>query len=180
MNRAFTTREKVLLVILAVLLIGIGYFKLILEPINSSIETYQSNTAAEQDEILLNTVTLTQMKMMQTELDEIHASGDAKPLPSYDNSDKLLVELNQILDKSDDYSLNFSGTSVLDGGYIVRRPLSLTFTTKTYDEARTILTELHDSDNINQISDLSISFTDNNDTSRVEVSLSIAYYELEG
>ena len=101
MNRAFTTREKILLVILAVLLIGIGYFKLILEPINSSIETYQSNTAAEQDEILLNTVTLAQMKMMQTELDEIHASGNAKPLPSYDNSDKLLVELNQILDKSD-------------------------------------------------------------------------------
>ena len=27
MNRAFTTREKVLLVILAVLIIGIGYFK---------------------------------------------------------------------------------------------------------------------------------------------------------
>ena len=33
MNRAFTTREKVLLVILAVLIIGIGYFKLLLEPI---------------------------------------------------------------------------------------------------------------------------------------------------
>ena len=40
MNRAFSTREKVLLVILALLLIGVGYFKLLLEPINESIDNY--------------------------------------------------------------------------------------------------------------------------------------------
>ena len=177
MNRAFTTREKILLVILAVLLIGIGYFKLILEPINSSIETDQSNTAAEQDEILLNTVTLTQMKMMQTELDEIHASGDAKPLPSYDNSDKLLVELNQILDKSDDYSLNFADTSVLDGGYIVRRPVNLTFRTKTYDEARTIIDALHDSANVNVITDISMQFDIRDSSESVQVTAIIQFFE---
>lgn len=178
MNRAFTSREKVLLVVLAVLLIGIGYFKLILEPINTNIETYQANTNAEQDEIIVNTATLTKMRNMQQELEEIHASGDAKPMPAYDNSDCLLVELNRILSEADDYSLNFGGTSVLDGDYIVRRPLSLTFTASSYEQARSILTALHDSDNINQITDLSVRFTGGSDE-RVDVSLSIAYYELK-
>ena len=46
MKRAFTTREKVMLLVLTVLLIVIAYFKLILEPINNSIDEYQSETAA--------------------------------------------------------------------------------------------------------------------------------------
>lgn len=65
MKRAFTTREKVMLLVLTVLLIVIAYFKLILEPINNSIDEYQSETAAEQDEILQNTELLTRMNQMQ-------------------------------------------------------------------------------------------------------------------
>ena len=42
MKRAFTTREKVMLLVLTVLLIVIAYFKLILEPINNSIDEYPS------------------------------------------------------------------------------------------------------------------------------------------
>ena len=175
MNRAFTTRENVLLIILAILLIGIGYWKFVLEPINDSIAVYQENTTAEQDEIMIDTVTLSKMKEMERELEEIYASGEAKPLPVYDNSDELLVELNRIMSNSDDYSLNFGSATVLDGGYIVRRPLSLTFTAGSYEQARSILTELHDSDDINQISDLTVKFSDRT----VDVSLSIAYYELK-
>lgn len=178
MNRAFTTRENVLLVILAVLLIAIGYWKFVLEPINESIAVYQTNMATEQDEIIIDSVTLTKMQEMQRELEEIYASGEAKPLPLYDNSDALLVELNRIMSKSNSYSLHFNETAVLDGGYIVRRPLSVTFTAGSYEQARSILTELHDSDDINQISDLSIQFSDRAGRA-LDVSLSIAYYELQ-
>lgn len=44
MNREFTKREKVLLLIFAVLLIAVGYYKLLLEPINNQIESYRSLT----------------------------------------------------------------------------------------------------------------------------------------
>ena len=37
MNRPFTTREKVMLVILSLLIIGICYYKFLLEPINDQI-----------------------------------------------------------------------------------------------------------------------------------------------
>lgn len=192
MNRAFTTREKVLLVILAVLIIGIGYFKLLLEPINTSIENYRNMTASEQDEILVNTALLQKKKQMETELEELFASGDPTPIPVYDNSGNLLVELHRILDKSLDYSLNFSGTSPMDVEYLVRRPVSLTFQTPTYAQARAIINELHDSDNVNCISDLSMQINNGNldytneiirwdedDDSDyyITVSLVITYYE---
>lgn len=48
MNREFTKREKVLLLIFAVLLIAVGYYKLLLEPINNQIESYRSLTQEEQ------------------------------------------------------------------------------------------------------------------------------------
>ena len=192
MNRAFTTREKVLLVILAVLIIGIGYFKLLLEPINTSIENYRNMTASEQDEILVNTALLQKKKQMETELEELFASGDPTPIPVYDNSGNLLVELHRILDKSLDYSLNFSGVSTMVVVYLVRRPVSLTFQAPTYAQARAIIDELHDSDNVNCISDLSMQINNGNldytneiihwdedDDSDyyITVSLVITYYE---
>ena len=176
MKRAFTTREKVMLLVLAILLICIGYYKFVLEPINESIAQYQLDTETEQTEILQNTAQLQKLNDMQTELDEIKASGDAKPLPTYNNTNAMLTELNALLDKSDHYSLNFGTVAPLEETtYIMRRPVELTFNTGSYETAREILDELHDSDNINQISDLSMEIDDDGD---VRVSLSISYFEL--
>ena len=176
MRRAFTTREKVLLVVLAVLIIGICYYKFLLQPINNDIEMYQLNTVTEQDMILQKMADRFKMREMEKELDEIHATGDVKPLPAYDNAEKMLVDLNTILAKSDSYSLNFGSVEALEESpYIIYRPLSLSFSCSTYEQARGIIDELHDSDDINQISDLSISFNDN---AKVDVLMTISFFEL--
>lgn len=175
MKRAFTTREKVLLVILAVLLILVAYFKLLLEPINANVEELQEKTASEQDLILENTARLAKMNAMEKALQAIYDAGDARPLPDYDNAEKLLVELNGILSTAQDYSLNFGSASPIEGDYIIRRPISMTFRTANYQGARAIINALHDSDNINQISDVSMNF----ETDGLEVSLTIAYFELD-
>lgn len=178
MNRAFTTREKVLLVILALLLIGVGYFKLLLEPVNESIDRYASQTAAEQDAMLQDTAQLARLRQMEQELAEIRETGDAVPLPAYDNADKLMVELSRILAASSDYALNFGSPYELDGGYIVCRPLSLQFTAKDYAAARDLLTALHDSADVNQISDLSLTLPQDADKG-VQVSCSVTFFELK-
>ena len=149
-------------------------------------------TASEQDEILVNTALLQKKKQMETELEELFTSGDPTPIPVYDNSGNLLVELHRILDKTLDYSLNFSCTSPMDVEYLVRRPVSLTFQAPTYAQARAIINELHDSDNVNCISDLSMQINngnldytneiirwdlDDNSDHYVTVSLVITYYE---
>lgn len=178
MNRAFSTREKVLLVILALLLIGVGYFKLLLEPINESIDNYTQLASSEQDAMLQGTAQLVQLRQMEQELEVIHESGEAVPLPAYDNAEGLLVELNHILAASTEYTLNFGTVDMLDGGYIVRRPLSLQFSAKNYAAARGILAALHDSANVNQISDLSVSLPEDPDKG-VQVTCSVTFYELK-
>ena len=190
MNRAFTTREKVMLVILVVLIIGIGYFKLLLEPINAKIEDYQTMQATEQDEILVNATLVQQKRQMEKELEALFENGDPTPIPVYDNSANLLVELHQILDSSTEYTLNFSGTSPMDVEYLIRRPVSLTFRTASYGQARNIINKLHDSENTNAISDLAITFNGNSseilywnqleesdEDYPISVSMTITYYE---
>ena len=190
MNRAFTKREKVMLVILAVLIIGIGYFKFLLEPVNAGIENYRQMEAMEQDQILLNATLVQQKRQMEQELEALFESGDPSPIPTYDNSANLLVELHKILEGSAEYTLNFTGTNPMDVQYLIGRPVSLTFRTASYSAARRIIDKLHNSSNVNSISDLSIQFnsdhnqiiywnesTEDSDKYPIVVSLTITYYE---
>ena len=177
MRHVFTTREKVLLVILAVLVIAVGYWKLILTPINDSIADLNAQTASEQDAILTNSARLSRMRQMQQELETLLADPDAKPLPDYDNSERLLVELNTILSGTVDYTLSFGSTYLLeDGGSIICRPISLEYTCGSYTAARGVMDALHGSDYVNLISDVTLDLDAQHGT---KVNLTITYFELQ-
>lgn len=185
MNRPFTTREKVMLVILSLLIIGICYYKFLLEPINDQIEQYNQMAAGEQDIITQNMALIQKKKEMEQELEAIFAENpDPDPIPNYDNSGALMVEIHSILDGTVDYTLSFSDTSLLSGGYLLRRPLELEFSVDTYSQARSIINRLHDSKNINQISDLSITRVNretkqiDEDVDTIRVKMVITYFEL--
>ena len=70
MNRAFTQREKVLLLVLAVLIIVIGYVKLILQPINEEIESYEGLTMEEQTAFSANQIKAARMNLMEKEIEK--------------------------------------------------------------------------------------------------------------
>lgn len=185
MNRPFTTREKVMLVILSLMIIGICYYKFLLEPINDQIEQYNQMAAGEQDIITQNMALIQKKKEMEQELEAIFAENpDPDPIPNYDNSGVLMVEIHSILDGTVDYTLSFSDTSLLSGGYLLRRPLELEFSVTTYSQARAIINRLHDSKNINQISDLSITRVNretkqtDEDIDTIRVKMVITYFEL--
>lgn len=185
MNRPFTTREKVMLVILSLMIIGICYYKFLLEPINDQIEQYNQMAAGEQDIITQNMALIQKKKEMEQELEAIFAENpDSDPIPNYDNSGVLMVEIHSILEGTVDYTLSFSDTSLLSGGYLLRRPLELEFSVDTYSQARSIINRLHDSKNINQISDLSITRVNretkqtDEDIDTLRVKMVITYFEL--
>ena len=67
----------------------------------------------------------------------------------------LLRELRGLLAGTGEYSLDF-GDGTTQQGYIVLRPVSMTYRTSTYEQSRAIIDRLSASDNINRISDLSI------------------------
>ena len=132
MKHVFTNREKILLVILAVLLIAVGYWKLILTPINDSIDALRQQTASEQDALIQDSARAARLTQMKAELETLLSDPNAKPLPDFDNSEKLLVELNTILSGTD-YTLNFANPTPLEtGSAILARPISLTFEVSTY------------------------------------------------
>ena len=154
MNREFTQREKVLLLVLAVLIIVIGYVKLILQPINEEIESYESLTMEEQTTFSANQIKATRMNLMEKEIEKAKAKGVRREVPAYDNSSNLLPGLYQIMESSVDYSLDF-GELVYDGN-VIQRPVEMTFQTRTYKQARAIIDKLYKSGYAMQITDVNI------------------------
>ena len=75
MKRELTAREKGLLLFLAILVIALGYFKLIFEPIDQQVKDYRANT--EQEQTLLDTelVRLAQMNKMKETVERIRATA---------------------------------------------------------------------------------------------------------
>ena len=180
MNRSLSKRETVLLVIMILLIIGIGYYKFILEPINNSVDKLVMMTQDEQDQIMQNTALIQKKKAMEAELEELFAQGTPTAIPSFDNSGILMVELHSILDDSLDYTLSFGDTASLKCGYLLRRPIKMEFRTADYYDARRIINRIHDSNNISQISDLEISLVDRYDDEEgsVKVTMVVTYFEL--
>ena len=65
MNRELTKREKTLLLVLVVLVLVLGYCKLLLEPIDRQITSFRTNTDIEQAELDTDRVRLVQLEQMQ-------------------------------------------------------------------------------------------------------------------
>lgn len=175
MNRAFTQREKVLLLVLAVLIIVIGYVKLILQPINEEIESYESLTMEEQTAFSANQIKAARMNLMEKEIEKAKAKGVRREVPAYDNSSNLLPGLYQIMESSVDYSLDF-GELVYDGN-VVQRPVEMTFQARTYKQARAIIDKLYKSGYAMQITDVNIDTKKATDTQLVSTSMSVTYFE---
>lgn len=173
MSREFTKREKIMLVALALIIISLCYYKFVLEPINTQVEEYNSATAMETDELTTNSVLVGKIRDMQASIDEAKADGNYQPIPVYDNCNTLLAELYSILDTTNGYSLTFG--TVTEDGYVMLRPISMDFSTGTYEEARSVIDLLHDSPNSNQISDVNIARGD----SVYQTTLKLTYFEVQ-
>ncbi len=177
MNRELTKREKALLLVLVVLVLVLGYFKLVLQPINDQVSQYKAEAEAQQIQLEQDQIKVAQMNKMQQAIDQIKASGESRSIPQYDNSGKLMTELHQIMSATLDYSLDCSAGTTQDS-YIMLRPIVMTFRTSTYEQARQIIDQLCASENISQISDVNINVRSASSGSTVETTLAITYFEI--
>lgn len=175
MRYEFSKREKVMLVVLVLIIMALGYFKLILEPINEQIGKYETDKETEQVDIDQYVVKSAQKKKMSKEVEAIKESGEYIAIPAYDNSQKLLVELHHILASTTDYTLEFD--EMVTNDYILCRPAKLSFVTANYQQARDVINKLSNSEMFNVIDDVSIDFQ-NDHTNDVAVYLTITYFEM--
>ena len=140
MSRDFTRKEKVLLLILTMILLGAVYYLAVDQPVRSAI----SEAVSEQENLNTQLLVLQQkaasLSRMQNELDIIEENGTYGEMGSYNNAKAELEELNQVLQDADSYDISFS--NVTRDGDLIRRTFSLTFSAADYSKAEDLIKQL--------------------------------------
>lgn len=144
MKRKLTPREWILLGLLGCIVVISGYVMLFYLPMTTRRDAAISETEACRAELEAVQIQVEEKRRMERELERIFAeSDDPLSLAPYDNLKQVMVELNTILTGALDYSLSFG--TVDESETIVRRSISLTYRAGTYERAKAILQQIHDS-----------------------------------
>lgn len=140
MSRDFTLKEKILLGILTVILLGAVYYLAVDQPVRSAL----SEAASEQENLNTELLVLQQkaatLSRMKNELETIQGNATYGQMGSYNNAKAELDELNQVLQDTDAYDVSFS--NVTRDGDLIRRTFSLTFSAADYSKAEDLIKRL--------------------------------------
>mgnify|MGYP001192658673 CR=1 FL=1 len=75
LDYTFSKREKVLLVILALIAVAILYYEVIYRNVQDQLDSLDSQISETQDEMITDNAKLSKMKVMQTAIDGYKAAG---------------------------------------------------------------------------------------------------------
>ena len=140
LSRDFTTKEKVLILLLALVLLGLCYYRFIYVTCRDAIA--EANELRDDYQMELNGALAkeAQLRSMQEELDRIGELKYASRMESYNNVKAEIALLNNVLKPATDYSISFSKVS--RNGDQIRRSFTLDFTTNGFDNAKQIISDL--------------------------------------
>lgn len=171
MKKGLSIREKVLLAILGVLAAVMVYNYLFLIPIQEEIAQAEAEYLNMDETIILLDAKTAKYNQMKEELEVIKAgqTEDTKALPQFDNRENLMVQLSNILAKTEKYSLVFG--TIGDDGVTVSRSVTLNFTCDSYETAKGILMEIRDGEYPCTFGNLYLS------NEGMTVSVNITYFE---
>lgn len=142
LNYAFSRREKVLLIVLALVILFMLWYLLVWQGTASQKQAIDSDIAEVEAQILVAKNKVARMTSMQEAIDEQKAAG-AKPsnLPSFDNTTALMAELNKVLGATVDYKLTFDDLDRSSDG-VVARGVTITFGCDSIESGRKVMTQL--------------------------------------
>jgi hypothetical protein len=160
--------------ILIVLVAVSCYVMLFYLPMTEKRATLENQIGTIQGTIQEDQIKLARKEQMERELTQLFSSGAAPAsIAPYDNIQALMVELNGILGQTREYALNFSTVDTEEA--IVRRYISLSYTTDTYSAAKSVLQSLHDSTYRCMLDGLDLTFDDNG----VKVDATLVFFEYQ-
>lgn len=170
MNK-ISKREKIMLAVLLVLIVGCVYYLFFLTPNLEKQASLKEEITAMDDQVIMAQARVNHLNKMKKDLKAIKEENkDIKEVPAFDNSKKLMNSLNLILSQAVQYTLNFTGTEETDG--IVRRNVALTYECAEYEDVRAILQDIHDGKYPCVLQDVSISYDE-----VYGVSATLTYFE---
>ena len=178
MDREFTTREKILMVILAVIILGAVYYLFVYAPSTSAIESANSQISQVQSEVSIQEAISAQRDATKSQLEELKSSGHvSQKTPKYDNTSKTVAQINKALKKARTYSLSFQDPEQSEDGSAMRHVCSINYTASSYAAAKSIVEELMDGKYSCLVSDFSISMGSQTSDKEATATVNIIYYE---
>ena len=155
LSRDFTLGERVLLVFLALVLVGLCYYYFVDIPVRDAITSSDAEVAALKKELSDYEARLMYLKGIRQNLDEQEKSGMTGWMGSYNNSKAEVAFLNGILAGTLQYSVTFA--DVTRAGNQIRRSFTLEYRVEGYPAAHEIMARLNQSHDRCLVSDASCS-----------------------
>ena len=143
LSRDFTLKEKVLLLVLVVLLLGLGYYWFVDQPVRQQLENCAAQESSLQIELTAVQRKAAELERMKTELEAIQARDGVSLMSSYNASKEEVKLLNDVLAGTEQYAISFSDVS--REGDQIRRNFSLQFTAPNHQDIARILGQLAES-----------------------------------
>ncbi|NLD20523.1 MAG: hypothetical protein GX663_09850 [Clostridiales bacterium] len=173
LNRAFTKREKILMIVLAIILFSIAYYKFIVVDVNRTVEKYDIAEIQEQYDI--EEAKAISLKHMKAEMESGKESGSY--VPSYNNMKQLIYELNSILGNADTYDIAFADP--VKEGNTVRRNADITFSVAGFNSAKAVIDNIHNCKFRCLIREISLSTSEGTGvkSGSVSVSVNVTFFE---
>ncbi len=181
MSRDVNAKEKVLLVILVLIILGFGYYRFVDQPVRKNLAKAEAEYSSIQTELTEVRIKIRELQRMQDEIDQITSGGKDSFMPSYNNAKEELALLNDILNESvTQYSVAFTG--VTRYGDQIRRDFKLDFTAPDYDSMKALVEKLTGVDYRCMVGDYScnvikVKDQQNEETTALAVSATATFFE---
>jgi len=138
LNREFTAKEKILLLVAAVLALGLFYYNFVYRFFQSQYALY--DTATIENELLVEqskAMRISQMKQVIAD-----SKGTVKgDLSVYNNQSAEIIEMGRIFDEdADNVSITWSDPVL--SGTIIRRDVNITFHCRSYENFKNVLQKM--------------------------------------
>ena len=179
LNRAFTKREKVLLLVLVMILLGLVYYRFVRLPVQERIAAADTTVLEQQMEMEQQKSAIIQQ--MQEDI-ENGQKEDTGIVASYDNLKAESAALNTIFAQATSFNFSFEQPVATDDA--VRRTINISFTATNYQIARRIIQQVHDCAYRCLITDISVGADSdkmqqyaNLENSTISGSMSVTFYE---
>ena len=153
LSRDFTFVEKIIILVLSVVALGLVYYFLVFEPVNSGIASANSQKEVLETELQVVNTKLDSLAEMEEELD----GSNATYMLSYNGTKKETALLNDIFASASEYNISFN--DVTRQGNQIRRNFYFSFKTTSYDTVQSIMKKIANSEYRCLINDCSMSNT---------------------
>ena len=173
LNRSFTTRELVIIILLVLVLLGAAYYQFVDTPVRNQLAQARSEKAALETQLNGVYAKIAEMKRIEAELDDLSSQANMSVMYSYNNSEAELRLLNDILTSTEEYTVSFS--NVTRDGDQIRRRFTLTFTAADFAAAKRVITRLSGSELRCLVDNITYNYKPG--TSRISITAAATFYE---